>query len=87
MRKPKVAGAFVGWLPVDSVPTMATTLINPNPTVYQVSEIIRRDLQELTDGEFDDFDSLEIFGTHRLLRCARPMDSSSPVGLSRLARL
>lgn len=43
---------------------MATAgLINPNPTVYHVSEIIRRDLQDLTDGEFDDFDSLEIFGT------------------------
>lgn len=46
---------------------MATTLINPNPTVYQVSEIIRRDLLELTDGEFDDFDSLEIFGTQTRL--------------------
>jgi hypothetical protein len=38
-------------------------LINPNPTIYQVSEIIRRDLLDLTDGDPDAFDSLEVFGT------------------------
>lgn len=38
-------------------------LINPNPTVYQVSEIVRRELLDLEEGEFDGFDSLEIFGT------------------------
>ena len=38
-------------------------LINPNPTVYQVSEIIRRDLLDLNEEGWDGFDSLEIFGT------------------------
>lgn len=44
---------------------MATAgLINPNPTIYQVSEILRREGFELTDDELaEGFDSLEVFGT------------------------
>jgi hypothetical protein len=43
---------------------MATsTLINPNPTIYEVHEILRD--EHHVAGEQDEFDSLEIFGTWR----------------------
>lgn len=38
----------------------AATLINPNPTIYEIHEILR-DTHE-SEGEQDAFDALEVFG-------------------------
>lgn len=38
------------------------SLINPNPTVYDISEIRRQSFSETDEDTVDEFDSLEVFG-------------------------
>lgn len=39
-----------------------STLLNPNPTVYSVSNIQRNSKHDYDEDVVDEFDSLEIFG-------------------------
>lgn len=39
-----------------------SSLINPNPTIYNVSEIHRENHGDTDEDVLDEFDSLEIFG-------------------------
>lgn len=44
---------------------MSSTLINPNPVIYQVAEVTRR--ENLDDEKDDPIDNLEVFGASKYL--------------------